>query len=267
MRIHEAAETPFPRNGHDGYFFTTPALRLRLDLIQEYVRRGGSPVLILGEHGAGKSTLLDRLVCRADHNWRIVRLPAVPSFSADDVVTFINAELRLPTRMPARGMLNELSRCLERLAVRGQVVLVVVDNAHDLADDALAKLADLGARVAAKNLCVLMTGEPALRSRLAGLGRREAGSRSIPTVSIPCLDRHEVASYIDMRLYHAGLEGRGSFDRSTIEEIARTSRGHPGRINAMADEVLSGELHADRLRRAQRQIRLLMRTWLTTRSC
>lgn len=58
-RIAEAC--PFPRNGMDNYFFTTPALGLRMDRIQEYVRRGGTPVLILGELGAGKSTLLNQL--------------------------------------------------------------------------------------------------------------------------------------------------------------------------------------------------------------
>jgi len=263
METHSPQRSPFPRNGLDSYFFTTPALRLRMDLIQEYVRRGGTPVLILGEPGAGKSTLLNQLVCRADHNWRAVRIPAVASFSADDVVTFLNAELRLSTRMSADEMLREFDRWLERLSVRGQVAVIVVDNAHDLDDEALTRLATLRDDVGTKNVCILMTGEPGLRSRLNALIGPAAASGAVPTVSVPCLDKREVASYIDMRLYHAGMEGRGPFNRSTIDDIARTSRGHPGQINAMANDVLNGVRGGDRLKRAQRHIRHFMGQWLT----
>lgn len=263
MQTHSAQRSPFPRNGLDSYFFTTPALRLRMDLIQEYVRRGGTPVLILGELGAGKSTLLNQLVCRADHNWRAVRIPAVASFSADDVVTYLNAELRLPTRMTSDEMLREFDRWLERLSVRGQVAVIVVDNAHDLDDEALTRLATLRDDIGTSNVCILMTGEPGLRSRLNALIGPAAASGAVPTVSVPCLDKREVASYIDMRLYHAGMEGRGPFNRSTIDDIARTSRGHPGQINAMANDVLNGVRTGDRLQRAQRHIRHFMGQWLT----
>ena len=263
--MHADAErhSPFPRKGLDSYFFTTPALRLRLDLVKEYIRRGGSPILMLGEPGSGKSTLLNQLVCRADHSWRMVRIPAVPSFSADDVLTFLLAELRLPTRISVDEMMKELDGWLERLAVRGHIAVVVVDNAHDLDDEALARLATLGDDLTSKSLCALMTGAPELRSRLNGLMGSTATARTIPTVSIPCLDKREVASYIDMRLYHAGMEGRGPFNRSTIDDIARISRGQPGRINAMANAVLNGKHSGPRIQCAQQQIRRFMRNWLT----
>ncbi|GMQ75013.1 MAG: hypothetical protein BMS9Abin01_0256 [Gammaproteobacteria bacterium] len=99
MQTRATHREPFASRVLDDYFFATPALRLRLDLVQEHIRCGDTAVLILGESGAGKSTLLNQLVCRSDHNWRVVRLPAVPSFSAGDVITFLNAELRLPTRV------------------------------------------------------------------------------------------------------------------------------------------------------------------------
>ncbi len=241
MRVGAMNKDPFPSHGLDNYFFTTPALRLRLDVIQEYVRRGETPVLILGEQGAGKSALLNQLVCRADNNWRIVRIPAVPSFSANDVVTFLNAELRLPTRVSAEEMLREFDGWLDRLATRRQVAVIVVDNAHDLCDESLARLATLKRELKATNLSVLMTGKPELRTRLKGA----TGSARLPmpifAISIPSLDQREVASYIDMRLYHAGVEGRGPFSRAAIDDISRDSRGHPGQINAMANDLLNGE--------------------------
>lgn len=263
MQDAPAQASPFPCRKPDGYFFTTPALRLRLDLIRDYVRRGGSPVLVLGESGAGKSALLNQLVRRADHNWRVVRIPAVPSFSAADVTRFLGAELRLPTRHGPEAILESLRASLERLAIRGQTVLVVVDDADDLDNDALGRLATLREAAGRRNLCVLMTGVPRLRPRLNTLLGPASTAGAIPTVSVPCLDRREVASYIDMRLYHAGIEGKGPFDRATIADIARGSGGHPGRINAMANEVLAGAVHGARLERVRHGIARAVREWLT----
>jgi type II secretory pathway predicted ATPase ExeA len=234
-----------------------------MDLVREYIRRNETPVLILGESGVGKSTLLNQVVCRADHNWRVVRMPAVHSFSADDIVTFLNAELRLPTRVSVEKMLSAFDGWLNRLAMRGQVAVVVVDDAHDLCDESLARLSTLREDMPSKNLCVLMTGEPDLRTRTSAHLGPPGSPAPIHAINIPSLDRHEVTSYIDMRLYHAGMEGRGPFSRATINDIARSSRGHPGRINALANNLLTTEGKRLHWQRASQRIRRIMRHWLT----
>lgn len=259
MQMQTQQQEPFPTGKLDNYFFTTPALRLRLDLIQEYIRRGETPVLILGEPGAGKSAFLHRLVGRADHHWRAVRVPAVPSFSASEVITFLNAELRLPARQSADEMLRELDRWLDRIAVRGQIAVVVVDNAHQLNDDSLAHLTSLPQQLQSKNCRVLMAGESCLQTRINGL--RENTRSSLPghVIHIPSLDQREVASYIDMKLYHAGMEGRGPFNRTTVEDIARSSHGHPGRINAMANDLLNGDRKGLQWRRTSAHLQRIIR--------
>ncbi len=241
MQVRAPNRDPLPSRGLDNYFFATPALRLRLDVVQEHVRRHETPVLILGGRGAGKSALLNQLVCRADNNWRIVRIPAVPSFSANDVVTFLNAELRLPTHVSTGEMLREFDGWLDRLATRGQIAVIMIDNAHSLSDESLARLATLKNELKAANHCVVMTGKPELRTRLSEASGSTRSPMPIYAVSIPSLDQREVASYIDMRLYHAGVEGKGPFSRAVIDGISRDSRGHPGQINAMADDLLNGE--------------------------
>jgi type II secretory pathway predicted ATPase ExeA len=256
---------PFPCTGLDNYFFATPALRLRLDLIREYVHRKETPVLILGETGVGKSALLNQLVCRADANWRIVRMPAVHSFSTTDVVTFLNSELRLPMRGPARSILKEFDNWLDRLDMCGQTAVIVIDNAHDLCDESLVRLATLREDVRSQNICVVMTGEPGLRSRMSDLLGSSHSQFPMRAINIPSLDQREVAAYIDMRLYHAGLEGKGPFNRATIDEIARSSRGYPGRINQLANGLLYGEHRIIHWQSASRRIRRIMRHWRLAR--
>lgn len=263
MLTRDSRRDPFPSNRPDNYFFTTPALRLRMDLVQEYIRRNETPVMILGESGVGKSTLLAQVICRADHNWRVVRMPAVQSFDPDDVITFLNAELRLPTRVATEKKLRAFDDWLNRLAMRGQVAVVVVDDAHDLCDESLAKLTNLRNDMQSKNLCLLVTGEPELRTRISGHLGTPGSPAPIHGINIPSLDQREVASYIDMRLYHAGMEGRGPFSRATVDDIARSSRGHPGQINAMANGLLSTERKKAQWQRASQRIRRVMRHWLT----
>ena len=263
MLTRDSRRDPFPSNRPDNYFFTTPALRLRMDLVQEYIRRNETPVMMLGESGVGKSTLLNQVVCRADHNWRIVRMPAVQSFDPDDVITFLNAELRLPTRVATEKKLRAFDDWLNRLAMRDQVAVVVVDNAHNLCDESLARLTTLRDDMQSKNLCLLVTGEPELRTRMSGHLGAPGSPAPVHGINIPSLDQREVASYIDMRLYHAGMEGRGPFSRDTVDDIARSSRGHPGQINAMANGLLSTERKKAQWQRASQRIRRVMRHWLT----
>lgn len=247
----------FPNRGLEGYFFATPALRLRLDLVQDYIERGTTPVLIAGTSGAGKSMFLNQLVGRADHGWRVVRIPPVPSFSPYEVTTFLNAELRLPARASMEEMLREFESWLGRIAVRGRIAVVCIDDAHALSDESLGHLAKLPECARSNSCRVLMTGLPCLRARLAALLGRSSVRGQV--INIPCLDPREVASYIDMKLYHAGMEDRLPFGRKIIDDIARSSRGCPGRIDAMAGELLNGGHGVFKWRRASDRLWRLMR--------
>ena len=223
------------------YFYATPALSLRLDLVRDYVGRGMAPVLISGDRGAGKSAFLDQIVRRADSCWRLVRVPAVASLSATEVLTYLNNELRVPIGNSSESMIDELDRYLEKSAMRGRIAVIAVDDAHGLADASLARLVTLRDSLRSGNLRLLMTGLPALRSRLSGFLADARTPVRPHVVTIPSLDEREVANYIDMKLYYAGVDGRGIFSRRVIDDIAHSSRGFPGRIDAMTSALLSGD--------------------------
>ena len=250
--------------GSESYFFATPALRLRMDLVQDYVQRGETPVLITGETGAGKSAFLNQIMKRVEHDWRVIRIPAVASFSASDIMAFFSTKLRLPVRASSEEMTREFDRWFERIAARGQIAVVVVDGAHELSDQGIAQIARLPECVQSDSCRVLLTGLPDLRARLTGL----LGHSAMPArvINIPGLDRREVASYIDMKLYYAGLEDRRVFSRTVIDDIARCSRGHPGRIDAMAKELLKDHRMGSRWRHTSDRLWRIMRGLAVSRS-
>ena len=222
------------------YFYTTPALRLRLDLVREYVLDGMAPVLVSGDPGAGKSAFLDQIVRRADSCWRLVRVPAFASFSPSEVLSYLNTELRLPISDSSDSLIGELDQYLEKIAVRGRIAVIAIDDAHELADASLARLVTLSETLRSANFRLLMTGLPALRSRLTALLADMRASVRPHVVTIPSLSDREVANYIDMKLYHAGVDGRGIFSRRVIDDIAHVSHGFPGRIDTMTRALLSG---------------------------
>ncbi len=255
--MFERQTEPFPRGKLGSYFYATPALRLRMELVRDYIESGETPILIAGEAGAGKSTFLNQLMSRADHGWRVLRIPPVPSFSPSDIMTFLNAELRLSVGASSEDMSREFECWLERIAVNGQIAIVTVDDAHDLSDESLQHLARLPESVLSDNCRVLMTGLPGLRDYLTGLlGRSSTPAQSI---DIPRLGRGEIARYIEMKMYHAGIENLKPFGRAAIGDIARYSGGNPGSIDAIASELLSGDQKRFQWRRASQRLWRLMR--------
>jgi len=223
------------------YYFATPALQLRLDLVREYIQNTESPVLVCGDTGAGKSLFLDRIVWRADCCWRLVRVPAVETFSPVEVVKFINVELRLPINASSDAMIGKLNRFLKKIAMRGRLAVIMVDDVHELADAALVRLVTLCEELEWANCRLLMTGLPATRSRLTGLLSGVPTQVRPHVVTIPTLNAREVASYIDMKLYYAGVDSRRPFSRTVIDDIAHSSQGHPGRIDVITETLLAAD--------------------------
>jgi type II secretory pathway predicted ATPase ExeA len=136
---------------------------------------------------------------------------------------------------------------------------MVVDNAHLLSDQSLIQLTSLRDSLRLGDCRVLLSGEPCLQHRLKKLSGQSRAAAGGHVINIPSLDRREVASYIDMKLYHAGMEGRGPFSRLVIERIARNSNGHPGRIDAMASAFLNGGRQGTQWRRASGQLQRFIR--------
>ncbi len=55
------------------------------------------------------------------------------------------------------------------------------------------------------------------------------------------------------------MEDRGPFSRTTIDDIARCSGGHPGRIDAMTDALLKRDRKGSHWRRTSDGLWRLMR--------
>ncbi|HYN59069.1 MAG TPA: hypothetical protein VET87_05875, partial [Rubrivivax sp.] len=131
-----------------------------------------------------------------------------------------------------------LDAWLSSQTARGGRVLLVVDAAEHLDDDALRQLAvRLVPAGATPGLQLCLVGEQAPAELAAAL--RDGLS---PPIVVHCrlhaLDATEARDYVLHRLRCAGWTGRPAFDRAATDAIHCRSQGIPRRIHLIADRVL-----------------------------
>lgn len=223
---------PFPAQADGEFHFSSPALVARLHELEEALGRGH--VLLVDESGSGKSTLLDRHAETLDASTRSVRLEGGEQQCAKRLVHALVSGFGLPLREPVAAGLRDADALLEHLASRCQRPLIVVDDAHRMADDALDQLGYLARRWERFGIRFLLCGEPMLYGRL-----RHFPGPSV-TLEMPRLDAGQVSDYLHMRLVRAGLVGDSPFGPAQVAAITEGARGLVGAIDPAARRLFDG---------------------------
>jgi len=221
---------PDPRFHVDAAPQRAAILALRAGLL-----RGEEFIPLVGDFGVGKTTVARRLL-QEIHDGRHLtgELPGA-LIDGDDLFDRVTEALALGPHGPA----GELMQQLEGLARDGGVAVLLVDDAHELALDALQRLRTLtGVRVDGRAaLHVALVG----RTLPAGvLELRQAGrplALGAP-VRVEPLDVAGTREYILKRLARAGWTGRPAFEPDTTAEIHARCNGNPGLINRLCGHLL-----------------------------
>jgi type II secretory pathway predicted ATPase ExeA len=197
-------------------------------------------LILTGDPGTGK-TLLSRVL--GDElgvaNVRVGRL-LYPDLEGIEFVRGIAQAFGQPiTFKTERGFLNHMGRFVTTAHAQGRRVLLIVDEAHTLAPDALSKVCMLlaqGGDGDAGRPCVLLVGQTELRTNLSLQGMAPDA-----TCHLWPLTLEQSEQYIDHRLQVAGT-GSPLFTPTAVYRVCIASDGIPRVINAICHDALAKAL-------------------------
>lgn len=192
---------------------------------------------VTGPQGSGKTLLRQALV--ASTNKQAVQTVVIAQHG-------LGSELLL--RQVAQGLsvtqadVPSILAQVEQLALTGQEVYLLVDDAEQLDDAALQILLSLAAGNEQGRAHVFLFAEQGLLDRLRALGWDEEAYHAI---ELQPYTEDEVREYLAQRLEGAG-QGIELLSDEQIEIIHQRSGGWPGLINTEARELLIEQMLAQR---------------------
>ncbi|HEV2269345.1 MAG TPA: AAA family ATPase [Steroidobacteraceae bacterium] len=216
------------------------------------INEAGGFVQLTGEVGTGKTTIVRSLLAQAPKNAEIA-LILNPRMTAPEFLLTICEELGIGVPDSATQSLKDLVDILSQYLLRahagGRRVVLVVDEAQNLAPEVLEQvrlLTNLETNTQ-KLLQIILIGQEELRELLARNELRQLAQRITGRYHLCPLSVEETTAYVRHRLRVAGATA-DIFNRFALEEIYRLSGGVPRVINVICDRALLGGYSQDRHR-------------------
>nr|VFJ87990.1 MAG: Cell division protein DamX, binds to the septal ring, contains C-terminal SPOR domain [Candidatus Kentron sp. H]VFJ89964.1 MAG: Cell division protein DamX, binds to the septal ring, contains C-terminal SPOR domain [Candidatus Kentron sp. H]VFJ96340.1 MAG: Cell division protein DamX, binds to the septal ring, contains C-terminal SPOR domain [Candidatus Kentron sp. H] len=246
----------FLENTADDFFFSTPVLIQRLDLLRHLVQSGGFFLILVGEQGTGKNTLLKRLCIPANPRWEVCRVPAVEFSivgpSADDetqpkpgLLERLIEEYKLtPPSQDSDLMKNALFDHIGALHDSGGIPLVIVDGNETPPVDDLRLLAELSSANERLGARIVLICKPGNARRIRELVATFQGGEITHTVDVPPFTEEEVGDYLHLRWNQTNPVGDDPFTDGVIRSIYHASKGLPASVNELARQFVQNRLPA-----------------------
>ena len=222
----------YPSEIHQG-----AALKLRY-----VIENRKSAAALTGPAGLGKTLLVQTLLGNLSEQYGPAVHIVYPQMPPDQLLAYLATEIAstsddhlTPT---IQQSVRRLEQALRENAAAGRHALLVIDEAHLLADtgelESIRLLLNFEFE-GQSNLTLLLVGQPSLLpalDRSAGLEER---------LWVKCLMRpfslEETVSYVSHRMHAAGGQ-RQVFDNGALEAIHHLAHGIPRRINRLCDLAL-----------------------------
>ena len=238
LQFFGLAEKPFAITPDPRYLYLSARHADALAHLVYGINEAGGFIQLTGEVGTGKTTTIRSLLARAPKSAEIALIlnPRLSPRSFCVRCARNSVSVRTTMAMPTtKDLVDLLNRYLLRAHAQGRRVVLVVDEAQNLAPDVLEQvrlLTNLETETQ-KLLQIILIGQPELRKLLAREDLRQIAQRITARFHLDPLSRDETYAYVRHRLRVAGAT-TDIFTRGALREIYRISGGIPRVINISA---------------------------------
>ncbi|MFO1375393.1 MAG: AAA family ATPase [Steroidobacteraceae bacterium] len=237
-------EKPFAITPDPRYLYLSEQHAEALAHLTYGIKEAGGFIQLTGEVGTGKTTIVRSLLQQLPANCDVA-LILNPTVSPVEFLLAICDELHVSVPPESRGSLKDLFDLLSRILLKahaaGRRVVVMVDEAQNLAPEVLEQVRLLTNLETAtqKLLQIILIGQPELRGVLARSELRQLAQRITGRYHLDALSATETAAYVRHRLRVAG-GSQEIFTAGALRELHRLSGGIPRIVNVISDRALLG---------------------------
>jgi general secretion pathway protein A len=250
-------EKPFALLPDPRFLFLGRCHREALAHLMYGIEQGEGFIEVVGQVGTGKTTLCRTLLERIGAGAETAYI-FNPSRTEAELLAAINREFGLPTSARSRSeLIDELNRFLLAKKSAGRTVLLIIDEAQNLAVEVLEQIRLLSNLETdrEKLLQIVLIGQPELEDNLARSDLRQLNQRISVRWGLRPFSQEETGEYVNHRLRVAGLVGPGPFTPRALRRLHALSGGIPRVINAIADRALLAAFAAGERRVTPRMVR------------
>lgn len=238
-KFYRLRERPFALTPDPDYLYLSRVHRETLAHLRLGIESNAGFIVITGEVGAGKTTLLQTLLRTLDERATVARLVNT-LLEPKELVEAILIDFGIDPAPTKPAMVRDLARFLVEQKMRGQQVLVVIDEAQNLPHGALEELRMISNLETEKSKLVqiVLVGQPEMRERLLAPDLEQLRQRIAVRHHLNPLDAKDTHLYINHRLKRAAIDKPLCFGREVTDAIHDRSGGIPRMVNVICDAAL-----------------------------
>ena len=198
-------------------------------------------IAMTGEVGTGKTTLLRTLLMQLDGEKYCSALIFNPCLSGEQLLANICREFCVEaSELNSFGYLDALNRFLLDQHLAGRTVVLVIDEAQNLAPDVLEQVRMISNLETEQDklIQIVLAGQPELDELLGRHDLRQLNQRITVRCRLASMGFRDTTDYINHRLKISGCRIPGIFSRSALKRIYRFSQGTPRLINVICEQAL-----------------------------
>jgi len=246
LAFYGLAREPFASRIEFDLFYAEPVRAQRLDILHHLTPYSDELLLVTGPEGSGKSTLLQQYAARASETWEVLRVEARGGIDERNLIQQIYRQLELNFHGATHPeLLEQLQHHLDALLHNARQGVLVVDDAEQLTVTALQRilqLASLRSFTDRPLLRVILFGEAALLERLDDPLLTQYASMPRRIIDLPPFSEAHSTHYLLHRLSAARFVAGEPFTEAALHRLYKQSEGWPGRLNALAHQLLLDSL-------------------------